>query len=223
VSVSQFLEGVAEILRYFPHLSPIQQTHMHQLGSIYYEWNARLNLISRKDLPNLYIRHILHALSIARLIQFYPHTRLLDVGTGGGFPGIPLAIYFPLAHFHLVDSVAKKIRAVEAIVQGLGLSNVTTTVSRVENLPQATYDFVLGRAVTQLPTFYYWTYDKINPASCHSLANGILYLKGNDTVAFHKDYTVYPLQQWFADPFFETKQLVYIPVGKRSYPTAVES
>ena len=201
----------AEIIdAYFDNLSAIQQAQFSQLGALYQEWNARLNLISRQDLPNLYLRHVLHALSIAKVIHFKSGTRILDVGTGGGFPGIPLAIFFPKTSFHLVDSVAKKLHAVQAIAQALHLENVTTQIGRAEQLMDS-YDFILGRAVTQLDIFCQWVQDKIAATSFNELANGVLYLKGNEPIQLKQAYHTYQLQQFFEDPFFSTKQLVHIP------------
>lgn len=211
-----FQPGVEIIFKYFGDLSAVQQSQFEQLGAAYQEWNAKLNLISRKDLPNLYLRHVLHALSIAKLVSFQPSANLLDVGTGGGFPGIPLAILFPKAHFHLVDSINKKMHAVQAIVQSLALDNVTTQVIRAEQL-SGSYDFILGRAVTQLEIFYKWVKDKIAPVSMHAIANGILYLKGNEPIYLQQPYHIYPLSQFFNDSFFESKQLVHI-IPTLSYP-----
>lgn len=198
------------IFAHFKELSTKQQTQFQQLGTIYQEWNAKLNLISRKDISNLYLRHVLHALSIPKLVQFQPNTKLLDVGTGGGFPGIPLAIFFPEAHFHLIDSIAKKVHAVEEISRALGLKNVTTQVVRAENITQK-YDFILGRAVTDLGVFYNWVKDKIATTSINAIPNGILYFKGNELVQLRQPYHIYCLNKFFDDPFFETKQLIYIP------------
>ncbi|OJW67242.1 MAG: 16S rRNA (guanine(527)-N(7))-methyltransferase RsmG [Candidatus Amoebophilus sp. 36-38] len=205
-----FHPGVEIIFDHFKGLSTTQQAQFEQLGTIYQEWNAKLNLISRKDFPNLYLKHVLHALSIAKLIPFKSGTKVLDVGTGGGFPGIPLAIFFPQVHFHLVDSMAKKIHAVQAIAETLELKNVTMQIVRVENLAQQ-YDFILGRAVTNLEVFYNWVKDKIAVTSINTIPNGILYLKGDETAQLKQSYRIYPLNQYFDDPFFETKQLIHIP------------
>lgn len=217
---SIFFQPGAEVIgTYFNHLTATQQAQFNQLGKIYQAWNARLNLISRKDLPNLYLHHVLHALGIAKVIHFKPGTKVLDVGTGGGFPGIPLAILFPKASFHLVDSIGKKVHAVQAIVQALDLSNVTTQVVRAEHVTSS-YDFILGRAVTQLDVFCQWVQGKITPISWNELANGILYLKGNEPIFINQPHHVYQLSQFFYDPFFETKQLVHIlPTSKHIVST----
>lgn len=204
------LEPGCEIIHhYFPNLSTQQSKQLHQLGNLYATWNQRLNLISRQDLQNLYLRHVLHALSIAKISDFKPNTRILDVGTGGGFPGIPLAILFPETAFHLVDSIAKKIHAVQAIAEALHLPNVTTQVIRAETL-QRKYDFILGRAVTQLDTFCRWVKDKVAPKSFNELTNGILYLKGDDPVRLTQAHDIYPFSKVIDHPFFATKQLVHI-------------
>jgi 16S rRNA (guanine527-N7)-methyltransferase len=204
-----FEPGVEVITHYFNNLSPQQHRQFYQLGNLYATWNQRLNLISRQDLPNLYIRHVLHALSIAKFIAFKANTRMLDVGTGGGFPGIPLAILFPDSSFHLVDSIAKKINAVQAIVEALQLTNVTTQVTRAETLLHK-YDFVLGRAVTQLDTFCSWVRNKIATQSHHALPNGILYLKGDAPLSLTLPHHIYPLADVIDHPFFENKQLIHI-------------
>ena len=208
-----FHPGVEIIFDHFQDLSIIQQEQFRQLGIIYQEWNAKLNLVSRKDLPNLYLRHVLHALSIAKLVQFKAGTQVLDVGTGGGFPGIPLAIFFPQAQFHLVDSIAKKMHAVQVIVEVLGLKNVKTQVVRAEHLAEK-YDFILGRAVTDLALFYNWVKDKIVAISMHTIENGILYLKGgDDPIQIKQPYHIYKLNDFLKDPFFETKQLIHVPIN----------
>jgi 16S rRNA (guanine527-N7)-methyltransferase len=204
-----FQPGAEIIHTYFDNLSTTQQARFNELGTVYQAWNARLNLISRQDLPNLYLRHVLHALSIAKVIHFKPGTRILDVGTGGGFPGIPLAILFPDVSFHLVDSIGKKLHAVQAIAQALHLANVTTQVVRAEQLTSS-YDFILGRAVTQLDVFYQWVRDKVAAISFNELPNGVLYLKGNEPAQIKQPQHIYHLNRFFEEPFFETKQLVYI-------------
>lgn len=199
------------VLHYFDHLTSQQQTQLQQLVPLYQAWNARLNLISRQDIANLDIRHILHSLSIAKIVTFKPSARILDVGTGGGFPGIPLAILFPQAHFHLIDSVGKKVTAVQGIAQTLSLQNVTTQPIRAEALG-GTYDFILGRAVANLATFYTWVKDKISPHAQHQIPNGILYLKGHEPIArsLNCNYRTYAIGQFFSEPFFQTKQLVHV-------------
>lgn len=204
-----FRPGAEIINAYFDNLPTVQQDEFKALGLVYQEWNARLNLISRQDLPNLYLRHVLHALGVAKVIHFKPGTKILDVGTGGGFPGIPLAILFPEVSFHLVDSIAKKLHAVQAIAEALHLANVTTKVIRAEQLT-GSYDFILGRAVTRLDVFCQWVQDKIAPHSLNELPNGILYLQGNEPIQIKQPHYLYHLSEFFDDPFFETKQLVHI-------------
>ena len=177
---------------------------------IYTRWNACLNLISRQDISNLYIRHVLHALSIAKVVSLRPGAQLLDVGTGGGFPGIPLAIVFPQVHFHLIDSIAKKIKAVDSIYQELGLSNVSTEVIRAEKV-NGKYEFILGRGVKNLVTFRAWVRHAISPYTRHEMSNGILYLKGNEPVDPTLSCTTYALKDTFPMlPFFRDKQLVHV-------------
>ena len=197
------------VWRYFSHLTPQQQIQLQQLAPLYQAWNARINLISRKDIANLSIRHILYSLSIAKIVAFSPSASILDVGTGGGFPGIPLAILFPQTHFHLIDSVGKKIKAVQDIAHTLGLKNVTTQPIRAEALG-GTYDFVLGRAVTNLATFYAWVKDRISSYPQHEIPNGILYLKGDESIVLSLNYRTYAIGQFFSESFFQTKQLVHI-------------
>lgn len=199
----------ALILQYFSYLSTIQQTQFRQIGAIYQEWNSRINLISRKDMDNLYLKHVLYSLSIAKIVAFKPNATILDVGTGGGFPGIPLAILFPQVHFHLIDSVGKKVTAVQRIAQSLGLTNVTTQAVRAEAL-KGRYDFILGRAVTDLNTFYGWVKDKLASNSQHDILNGILYLRGNEPINPTLNYHSYSISQFFNESFFQTKQLVHV-------------
>ena len=201
------------ILHYFPSLTTQQVDQFRQLQYLYDDWNAKINVISRKDIDGLYLKHVLHSLGIAKVISFEPGTKVLDVGTGGGFPGIPLAILFPEVHFHLVDSIGKKIKVVEEVAKALGLTNVTAAHCRVEEVKDK-YDFIVSRAVTEMNTFYNWVKRKVLPDSFNSLTNGILYLKGGDLSQelgpFKSRYNLYPLSAYFTDPFFETKVVVHL-------------
>jgi 16S rRNA (guanine527-N7)-methyltransferase len=197
----------------FADLTEQQKTQFEQLALLYEDWNLKINVVSRKDIDELYLRHVLHSLAIAKFIQFLPGTRVMDVGTGGGFPGVPLAILFPEVHFTLVDAIGKKIKVVDEVVQGLGLTNVTTKNCRVEEI-KGTFDFLVSRAVAAMPTFTHWVKGKVDKVSKHPIKNGILYLKGGDLaeeLAGYKTVEIYPLTDWFTDPFFETKKLVYLP------------
>lgn len=203
------------ILNYFPELNPLQREQMGRLYDLYVEWNARINVISRKDIEQLYLHHVLHALAIAKVCAFAPGARILDVGCGGGFPGIPLAILFPEAKFTLVDSIGKKIRVVNEVAQALGLTNVAGVHGRAEQV-NARFDYVVSRAVTEMKPFVGWVWNKIDRSTtAGTLPNGILYLKGGDLTAeldaVGKPYTVFPITTHFAEPFFETKQVVYFP------------
>ena len=195
------------ILKHFPELTLQQISQFEQLKDLYGYWNARINVISRRDIAHLYQRHVLHSLGIAKVIQFKPGTRILDVGTGGGFPGIPLSILFPTSDFYLMDSIGKKIKVVEAIRKELEINNITTLQSRAENV-SGKYDFIIGRAVTQLPVFLNWIKNKFKKKSFNDLPNGILYLKGDDVD--NSDGKIYHLKNYFEEEFFETKKLVYI-------------
>ena len=208
------------IKHYFPHITPQQEHQFSQLGDLYKEWNAQINVISRKDIDQLYIRHVLHSLGIVSVVRFresLPNkgggTRVLDIGTGGGFPGIPLAIMFPKTSFHLVDAIAKKIKVVDAVVEALGLTNVTTAHSRAEKV-KGKYDFIVSRAVTNMNDFVKWTNGKFRKDSLHTIENGILYLKGGDLTeelkGFPKAY-IYDLEEVFEEQFFETKKVVHLP------------
>ncbi|CDG49863.1 16S rRNA (guanine(527)-N(7))-methyltransferase RsmG [Cardinium endosymbiont of Bemisia tabaci] len=196
------------VSHYFPKLPPNQMALFNRLEDIYGHWNTRINLISRKDIAHLYLHHVLHGLAIAKVITFCAHTKILDFGTGGGFPGIPLAIMFPEVNFHLVDATAKKIKAVESIVTTLGLKNITVDWARGEDLKGA-YDFVIGRGVTHLALFYHWVKDKIAKENKNSLYNGILYLKGPSPDPLPISMDVYPLQDFFIEPFFREKYLIH--------------
>lgn len=202
------------ILKYFPNLTEDQIAKFKKLESLYQDWNLRINVVSRKDIDELYLRHVLHSLGIAKVMPFNENAKILDVGTGGGFPGIPLAIMYSEASFHLVDSIAKKLKVVDEVVEGLGLTNVKTTNSRVEDIT-GTYDFIVSRAVAAMPTFVHWTKGKIAKTQNHPLKNGILYLKGGDLSEELKDYktvTIYNLSDYFTEDFFETKKVVHLPL-----------
>jgi 16S rRNA (guanine527-N7)-methyltransferase len=206
---------VNEVLSYFPNLSPKAKDQLAQLLPLYEEWNSQINVISRKDLDQLYTRHVLHSLAIHKFLQFAPGSRVLDIGTGGGFPGIPLAILNPEVNFVLVDSIGKKIKVVQEVSQALGLTNVTAIHERAEKV-KGPFDFVMSRAVAELKLLLQWSNGKLAKKQINALPNGIICLKGGDLTeefkGLSKDIEVYDLQQWFADPFFETKKLVYLPL-----------
>lgn len=206
------------IKKYFPKLTATQLEQFGALDELYRHWNAQINVISRQDIDSLYEKHVLHSLGIAKVISFQPGTEVLDVGTGGGFPGIPLAILFPLVDFHLVDSIGKKIKVVNEITQALGLTNVRTDQTRVEQL-DTTYDFVVSRAVTKLQPFLGWVRYKIHKAGNNDLPNGVLYLKGGDLTEelaeVKERYRIYDLPTYFEEPFFETKKVIYVPIYKK--------
>lgn len=201
--------------KYFPDLTADQRDKFGQMGELYEYWNARVNVISRQDIDTLYERHILHSLGIAKVQQFRPGTAILDVGTGGGFPGVPLAIMFPEAQFHLVDSIGKKIRVVQEIVAALKLDNVRAEQVRAEKLDE-TYEFVVSRAVTRMSPFVGWVKKNINRNSFHERRNGILYLKGGDLAEelseIREKPQIYALSDFFEEEFFETKKVVYVPL-----------
>ena len=209
------MQNTEIISHYFPDLSLRQKEQFASLEPLYREWNEKINVISRKDIENLYVNHVLHSLGIARVISFKPKADVLDVGTGGGFPGIPLAILFPETHFHLVDSIGKKISVVKNVAEELRLQNVKAEWVRAEEVNRK-YDFVVSRAVTRMEEFYGWVRNKFKKDSCHSLDNGILYLKGGDLdeelTSLKKPYAVYALSDYFKEEFFETKKVVFIPI-----------
>ncbi len=203
------------LFRYFPQLTASQKNQYLQLHDLYKDWNEKINVISRKDIDNLYINHVLHSLGIAQVVSFKPGSIILDVGTGGGFPGIPLAIFFPDTQFHLVDSIGKKITVVKNVADALGLKNVTAEQIRAEQL-KTEYDFIVSRAVTRLKEFYSWVHKRVKKKSVHDLYNGILYLKGGDLdeelAELKKPYQIFELSDYFKEEFFETKKIVYVPL-----------
>lgn len=201
------------LLHYFKDLNPQQREQLSALKPLYEDWNAKINVISRKDTEQFYERHVLHSMGIAKVCQYNPGAQVLDIGTGGGFPGIPLAILFPETQFHLVDSIAKKILVVNEVAAALGLDNVKADQARAEKL-KGQYDFIVSRAVTQMPRFMTWTRGKLRKGNtAGSMANGILYLKGGDLseelAAFPKAKQ-YALSKFYQEEFFETKKVVYL-------------
>lgn len=201
-----------EILKQFPNLTDLQKKQFGQLDALYTEWNAKINVVSRKDIDELYTRHVLHSLGIAKVMEFVSGAKVLDVGTGGGFPGIPLAILFPETDFYLVDVIAKKIKVVQEVAKALGLKNVRAEQKRAENINEE-FDFVVSRAVTNMPDFVVWVRGKIKKEQKHALPNGILYLKGGDLteeLSVFQKVTLYNLSDYFSDEFFETKKVVHL-------------
>ncbi|AWH73065.1 MULTISPECIES: 16S rRNA (guanine(527)-N(7))-methyltransferase RsmG [unclassified Dokdonia] len=202
------------ILKYFPDLTETQIEQFSKLKDLYHDWNLKINVVSRKDIDEIYLRHVLHSLGIAKVQRFNPGSKILDVGTGGGFPGVPLAILHPEVSFHLVDSIGKKIKVVNEVVEGLGITNVKTTNDRVETVKDQ-YDFVVSRAVAQMETFVHWVKGRVAKKSTHELKNGILYLKGGDLTEELQKYTtttIYELPSFFEEEFFETKKVVHLPM-----------
>lgn len=202
------------ILRYFPDISDSQISRFSRLKDIYQIWNRRINVISRKDFDNFYIHHVLHSLAIAKFIHFVNGTRILDAGTGGGFPGVPLAIIFPDAEFFLLDSIEKKIRVVSSVADELDLMNVNPIRKRIEE-EKGSYDFVVSRAVTAFPEFVKLTGKNIDPGNKNKIRNGIIYLKGGDLSAelgpFIKKIVIRNITDFFSEPYFETKKIIYLP------------
>ncbi|MGC6470245.1 MAG: 16S rRNA (guanine(527)-N(7))-methyltransferase RsmG [Flavobacteriales bacterium] len=204
------------IQKYFPHLSDEQLTQFEQLETVYSDWNSKINVISRKDIDAFYERHVLHSLGIAKIMPFKNDSWVLDVGTGGGFPGIPLAILFPKVNFHLVDSIGKKIKVVKAVAEHLGLTNVTAFQKRAEEMT-FNYDFVVSRAVTKMPLFIDWVKSRFSKRYINELPNGILYLKGGDLYeelsTLQQHYKQFNLSEFFDEPFYETKKVVYVQMN----------
>lgn len=204
------------IEKYFPDLNDRQREQLAALDTLYREWNSKINVVSRKDIDQLYLHHVLHSLAIAKVIQFKPGARLLDLGTGGGFPGIPLAILFPDAHFTLVDGTRKKITVVTAVAEALGLSNVTAMAVRAEELKGRQFDFIISRAVAPLRQLCDWSFKLVADKQRHAMPNGLLALKGGDVQAEIRElpkgsYTErWPISRFFADPYFEEKYIVYV-------------
>lgn len=205
------------ILKYFPDLTEKQIKQFEMLGPLYQEWNEQINVVSRKDIDELYTRHVLHSLAIAKVIQFKNGTSVLDVGTGGGFPGIPLAILFPKTNFYLIDSIGKKIKVVKEVTAAIGLKNLEAEHGRAEKVKYE-FDFVVSRAVTYLPRFNNWIKGKFNKNSRHKIKNGLLYLKGGDLTEelaeAGRKHQIYELPDYFDEPFFETKKIVYLKAFK---------
>jgi len=209
------LQDASLIFQYFSNLTEIQKKQIEQLAPLYKEWNDKINVVSRKDIENIYVNHVLHSLGIAKVMSFKPGSEVLDVGTGGGFPGIPLAILFPETNFHLVDSIGKKITVVKEVAAALGLKNVRAEQIRAEEV-KGKYDFIVSRAVTRMKEFYGWVNSKTKADSKNTLDNGILYLKGGDLDEEMNElkhpYSIYNLSDYFKEEFFETKRVVYVPL-----------
>ena len=208
-------QDMEQILKYFPDLTDLQRSQFEHLEELYLFWNAQINVISRKDTEEFYERHVLHSLGIAKIMEFTPGSSVLDIGTGGGFPGIPLAILFPQVQFHLVDSIGKKIKVVNEVAQALGLKNVRATHARAEEIKEQ-FDFIVSRAVTAMPAFLPWTKGKFLKENKNPLPNGILYLKGGDLkeemAPVKQPYKIHSLQKIFSGEFIETKAVVYVNI-----------
>lgn len=205
------------ILKYFPNLTERQKEQFAALPELYADWNSKINVISRKDMDNFIEHHVLHSLAIAKVMQFNSMADIMDVGTGGGFPGIPLAIMFPDANFYLVDSIGKKIKVVQSVAEQLQLTNVRAEQIRAEQV-KGDFDFIVSRAVTDLSQFVGWVRGKVSHSQYHKMHNGILYLKGGDLEAelapFHKKVRLFDISDFFEEPYFETKKVIYLPLGR---------
>lgn len=206
-----------QILKYFPHLTENQQRQFAALGELYEDWNAKINVISRKDIGNLYEHHVLHSLAVAKVLRFSEGTKIVDVGCGGGFPGIPLAIMFPECHFTLVDSTAKKLKVADAVADAIGLKNVETRHERMEDEKEK-FDFVVSRAALELGMLVHLTLKNIKAGGVNALPNGIICLKGgelaHEMAPFKKMATLYDLSDWFEEEYFKTKKAIYLPKWK---------
>ncbi|MEQ6166710.1 MULTISPECIES: 16S rRNA (guanine(527)-N(7))-methyltransferase RsmG [unclassified Ekhidna] len=209
------MSNINIILKYFPDLTDNQRSQIEQLFPLYEEWNAKINVVSRKDIDQLYERHVLHSLTIAKFTSFSSGSKILDVGTGGGFPGIPLAILFPECHFHLVDSIRKKITVVNEVASAIELSNLTAEHERMEKV-KGTYDFVISRAVAQTKQLFIWAHQKVSKNQRNELDNGMILLKGGnlekEMKEFGRPYIEKDLSDYFSEEFFETKKIIYTPV-----------
>ena len=209
------MQDASIVFHYFNSLSATQQKQFAELGGLYKEWNEKINVVSRKDIENIYTNHVLHSLGIAKVMAFNPGASVMDVGTGGGFPGIPLAILFPETEFYLIDSIGKKITVVKEVASALDLKNVKAEQIRAEQVKDK-FDFVVSRAVTRMKEFYGWVRTSVKQKSLHQLDNGILYLKGGDLDEelneLKKPYSLYDLSGYFKEDFFETKKVVYMPI-----------
>jgi 16S rRNA (guanine527-N7)-methyltransferase len=202
------------IKKYFPNLTQEQLSQFEALADLYKDWNQKINVVSRKDIDEIYLRHVLHSLAIAKFVEFQTDSTVIDVGTGGGFPGIPLAILFPETKFTLVDSIGKKIKVVNEVKDDLDLKNITSINDRVENI-KGHYDFIISRAVAAMPTFVHWVKGKIAKKSLHYIKNGIIYLKGgdlNEELKPYRNVQIKSITDYFEESFFETKKIVYLPL-----------
>lgn len=208
--------SLESVFSYFPDLTENQKNQFSQLLPLFEQWNSQINVISRKDIDHLYIRHVLHSLAIAKFIQFEKGSSILDIGTGGGFPGIPLAILYPESNFHLVDSVGKKIKVVKEVAKAISLTNLTAEHERAEKI-KGKFDFILSRAVARTKILYQWTHQKIKEENKHSMENGFILLKGGDLSEemkeFKRPYSETEISSYFKEDFFETKKLIYVPVS----------